>query len=293
MKHVFLILAHGQPAQVNLLIACLLAQGGQVVLHIDKKNIGAFTDSIARWQADRNFHLVGNPVTVNWAGFSIVEATLRGISCALEQCGNFDYLHLLSGQCTPLLSLDEMSQHLAAGNASPDLIECRRRPGYEWRINRFNILGEYPHNRDPWPNMLFKRFLWLQKPFPKRRNFTDDEVMEGSAWWSLRFETINTMLNTVELSKYKRKFRWTRCADEHFFQMLFSRTGRKAQGSGRYIVFDQGAASPKLLSHQDLIDARRASFLFARKVSQEVAAEFLSSTVCPDVCQVNDALHQP
>lgn len=285
MKHVFLILAHGQPKQVNILISCLLSQGGQVVLHIDRKKIGDFTESITLWKTDPNFHLVEDPVTVNWAGFSIVEATLRGITSALEKFGNFDYLHLLSGQCIPLLSLSEMSQYLQAGDYHPDLIECRLRPGYEWRINRFNILGEYPHNRDPWPNMLFKRFLWLQKPFPKRRNFTDDEVMEGSAWWSLRLETIRTMLSSIDLHKFKRKFRWTRCADEHFFQMLFSRCGLKSQGSGRYIIFDHGAASPKLLSLQELIDARQAKFLFARKVSQEIASEFLSSTVCPHICR--------
>ena len=200
-------------------------------------------------------------VSVNWAGFSIVEAILRGITSAFEKFGTYDYLHLLSGQCVPLLSLDEMSQHLQTSEYYPDLIECGLRSGFEWRINRFNILGEYPHNRDPWPNMLFKRVLWLQKPFPKRLNFTDDEVMAGSGWWSLRFETIRTMLDSVNLNKFKRKFRWTRCADEHFFQILFSRTGLNSQGSGRYIIFDHGAASPRLLSLQELIERTTSKIL--------------------------------
>jgi hypothetical protein len=267
-----------QPEHVNWLLQLLTAQGASVVLHVDRKALPAFAAWLPRWRERPRVHLVPDPVVVNWAGFSQVQATLRCLRLALERVPNFTHLHLMSGECLPLRPLAdigaEMDRLTRAGES--DLIESRRRPGVDWRINRFNVLGEHPRNREPLHNAVFLRLRNLQSRLglPPRRNFRADEILYGSQWWSLHRDTVERMLRWPSLPDFQRRFRFTRCADEHFFQMLHQRLGLRASDPLRYCEFPPGVASPRLLPLPELQRLRAEGCLFARKVQPAVARAF-------------------
>lgn len=272
-SHVVLIQAHHMPDRVAWLIDYLRNQGIFVVVHIDAKVIPLFKTCAVNFSRTSNVHFINDPLKVNWAGFSQVRATLKGIDWAIQNIREFEYLHLLSGECLPLLPFTQIDKMLQTTLKDNDLIDCDLRPGYEWRINRYNIFGENPRNREDYYNKAFKWVRDLQKPFSPRKNFPVDKIFFGSSWWSLRKTTLEQML-LCDLNEFSKRFNWTRCADEHFFQILFAQTGFKTVGSHRYADF-QNSASPKYLSLNELITSAKRGNLFARKVSLDTSKAFV------------------
>lgn len=275
---IVVLMVFKQPEHVDWLLRWLVAQGAFVVLHVDKKVQPAFTAHLARWQVMRGVHVLQNTVKVNWAGFSQVEATLRCVTWALNHLPNFARLHLMSGECHPLRPLCDiaarMNQLAPAGEA--DLIECRSWPGAAWRINRYNILGESPHNREHWHNLAFRWFRDLQGRLrvPVRSDFAPEDIVFGGQWWSMHRSSLVLMLAQPDLPAFCRKFRWTRCSDEHFFQIRHRATGLAAAGSQRFVQVPDGVASPRYLPLDELQQLHDQGFLFARKVTPEVAQTY-------------------
>jgi hypothetical protein len=267
-----------QPEQVDWQLRWLLAQGAAVVLHIDRKALPAFGPLLARWRVEPLLHPVPDPVVVNWAGFSQVEATLRCLRTALDREPGFRHLHLMSGECVPLRPMAEIAQavdRLSAAGVS-DLIESRAWPAMNLRINRFNILGESPRNREPAFNAAFVRLRKLQfrLGLPERKNFRPEEILFGGQWWTAHRATVERMLQGPAMDDFVRRFRWTRCADEHFFQMLRHRLGLRAVGSHRFCEVPPGLASLRYMALPDLHRLRDEGYLFARKVAPQVARSY-------------------
>jgi hypothetical protein len=272
---VVVLMVFRNPEQVRWQIQWLLEQGVHVVLHVDAKFLASFAPLLAEFSDHPGVSPVSDPVRVNWAGFSQVRAVLAGVKLALDRRPSFSHLHVMSGECLPLQTFDVIEQRWAHDHPEADLIESRLRPGYEWRINRFNILGENPRNREHWHNLAFKSVRDLQiRWLSPRKNFRDSEVLFGSQWWSLRAASLRSMLLNTDLEAFIRMFRWTRCADEHFFQILHHRAGLRAAGNLRYDDFPAGHASPRYLDPSDLLAASDRGYLYARKVSLEVARTY-------------------
>ena len=271
-SHVVLVQAHHLPERVAWLVNHLRTQGVFVVVHIDAKATPLFKVCAEYFSHVPNVHFLEAPVTVNWAGFSQVRATMKGVNWVRRNLPDFEYLHLLSGECLPLLPFTEIDKTLRTKLKDRDLIECGLRPGYEWRINRYNILGESPRNRQHYHIKAFKWVRDLQSSFSPRSNFSADRIFFGSQWWSLRKTTIDLMM-ARDMNEFSKRFSWTRCADEHFFQILFAETGLETAGSRRYVDF-QNAASPKYLLLGELVTAIEQGALFARKVDMATSSAF-------------------
>ena len=272
-SHIVLLQAHHLPERVSWLIDHVSTQGVFVVVHVDAKATADFETCAAHFADARNVHFLDDPVKVNWSGFSQVRATLKGIEWIRTHLPDFDYLHLLSGECLPLLPFVEIDKRLRTTLKGKDLIECRLRPGYEWRINRYNILGENPRNRQYYFVKAFKWVRDLQGPIAPRKNFPVDGIFFGSQWWSFRKASLERML-ARDMNEFAKRFRWTRCADEHFFQILFAQAGLEAAGSHRYADF-QNAANPKYLLRNELFSAAEGGAFFARKVDLDTSKAFV------------------
>jgi len=275
---VVLLMVYKQSDHVDWLVRWLVAQGAFVVLHVDRKAQGAFAPHLPSWQAMSSVHVLQNNVTVNWAGFSQVEATLRGVTWALDHLPDFARLHLMSGECLALAPMAEIATRMnrLAHAGEADLIECRSRPGAAWRINRYNILGENPHNREHLHNLAFRWFrdLQVRLGLPVRGNFRPEDIVFGGQWWSMHRSSLVGMLDQPDLAFYCRKFRWTRCSDEHFFQIRHRAVGLRAAGSQRFLEVRDGAASPRYLPLKELQQRYDEGYLFARKVTPEVSQAY-------------------
>jgi hypothetical protein len=95
MKIAYLILAHTHPLHLTRLISALHTEHAHIFLHIDKKSQDMICLPITN-----TITLIKNTVTVNWGGFSVVQATLN-LSKEATASGEYDYFILLSvGICS-------------------------------------------------------------------------------------------------------------------------------------------------------------------------------------------------
>lgn len=279
-RDVVALMVFKQPEHVDWLLRRLTGEGGVVVLHVDRKALPSMGSWVAGWRHRPGVHLVPDSVVVNWGGFSQVRATLACLTLARQRVPGLRRVHLMSGECLPLRPLTEIAavmDRLSRAGES-DLIESKRRPAVDWRVNRFNILGEHPRNREPAFDAAFVRFRKLQQRLglPPRRNFAANEILFGGQWWSMHGSSVQRLLGWPGLSDFVQHFRWTRCADEHFFQMLHHRLGLRAVGSQRFCDFPAGQSSPRYLPPGELHRLRERGVLFARKVTPEVARQYVA-----------------
>lgn len=274
--HAVVLMVFQRPEQTQWLVEQVVRLGAFVLLHVDRKSLARFSDLIDYLASCERVAIVQDPISVNWAGFSQVEATLRGIALAQAKCPDYRVLHLMSGECLPLISFHEMDRIMRAEHTNEDLIDSHWKPEYAWRINRYSIFGEHPKNRTHWYNLAFKKLRDAQRPFPPRRNFTAEEIFKGSQWWSIRAGSLRQMFAGVDMQDYCKRFRWTRCSDEHFFQILHRRAALQAAvvGNRRYDEFPPGVASPRYLTLDDVDCARARGCFFARKVELDVARRY-------------------
>lgn len=276
MKHAVILMVHKSPDHVEWLAHQLAALGAFVVLHVDRRERAAFDGlRLPREAGVPVAHLLEQPVVVNWSGFSQVRATALGINWIREHLPSVRYLHLMSGECLPLRRFAEIEPlMLDAGGAPVDLLDSSRKPWLDWRINRFCLFGEHSKNRTDLYNAIFRRVVALQSRLPARRNVPPADLRQGSQWWSLHRSSVEAMYASVDLRRFNAGFRWTRCADEHYFQILHHRAGLRTRGNLRDIEFQPGMASPNYLGLERLEAARRGGQAFARKVQPAVALRF-------------------
>ncbi|MGQ0464252.1 MAG: glycosyltransferase [Sporichthyaceae bacterium] len=100
----FLVMAHTDPAQLERLIRRLAPH--PVFVHLDERSDRA---SFAACFAYEHVRVLTG--TLNWAGFSMVEATMRMIEAALAD-GDCTYLVHLTGQCYPIRPIAELDGFL-------------------------------------------------------------------------------------------------------------------------------------------------------------------------------------
>jgi len=214
MTVVYLILAHNNPKQLQRLVKNLQAANVFVFIHIDKK-----TDEkpfVELLQHFKNVFFCDKRISVNWAGFSIVEATVLLMESMLQQIEVPDYVHLLSGQDFPLRSPEQIENFLKR-NYGHNFIEFEPFPITDWNFGGMDRI-EYNWFID---NLGYKRaneLIKYQKPKKINSRIT---TYGGSQWWSLTGECV------VWLFEQCRKgneiydfFKYTLIPDEMLFQTM-------------------------------------------------------------------------
>lgn len=271
MKHTVLMMVHKDAERVQAFIIWLLQYSVSVVVHVDR-NQSSLHSALTQYFAQQPMVcVIDHPVSVNWSGVSIVQAEMLLIHQATKFFPESDYYHFLSGECQPLFTPDKWHHFLDGGS----YLECEDLPEYEWRIRRFMPFGESPKNRTL-PYRLISRVLReIQRPLPKRTNFGDEARLKGGQWFSLcraDFMTVSKKLN----NDFLKRFSMTRCADEHFMQILFSQIEINFHPHNLwYSVWHDGKASPEYLTIDQLMKAQESNqYLFARKVDDKVFKGF-------------------
>src|SRR6478735_10646508 len=110
MKIAHLILAHSQPDQLSRLINRLSSKDADCFIHIDAK---ANLENFKKITQIPNAFVLNKRVNITWGSYSIVQATLDGLSSIIASNKNYDYINLLSGQDYPLKSILEIGQYLS------------------------------------------------------------------------------------------------------------------------------------------------------------------------------------
>jgi len=289
MPDAYLILCHDRAAQINFLTHYLGDLGHDCYIHLDAQS------SIAsQIRQDEHSFLIEPRVAVQWADWSMIEASLQAMRAITSSGKRYRYIHLISGHCLPAMPHGKMEKELDESYLEGKLwVECSRLSHtscYDGRLRRVSIW--YPralvsrqgawHHRYYSPYIKFWEKLGLVRPFYEHYA----PFYGGSQWWSLRQDVIEKILdyhdNHPGLARY---YKHVFCSDELYIQHLLVNCGFEAQiqnDNRRYIDWSgANSQSPRNLQREDWAKVRQSGAFFARKfqLSEEECAEYL--------CQLN------
>jgi hypothetical protein len=256
----FLILAHRQPRPFARLCDRLAAGGDGIFAHIDARaDLAPFAAA-----AGARVHFLADRVAADWAGYSLVEATLQLIRAALAH-GNADHLSLHSGADYPLRPLAMFRRHLAV-HPEVEFIQvddhASTHPAFRARHEKYWC--------EP-PRTSGKRLLEsLRHCWPGRRRFPGGlRPWSGSQWWTLTRPCAAWLADRLEQDRALVHFlRHTLVPDELAFPTLLMASPFRDRIAGdhlRCIEFPPGSPHARTWRAADLPRLLAHPGFFARK----------------------------
>lgn len=270
-KIAYLILCHKNVEQVDGLIHSLGDESVDVYIHVDKKNDLLYRELCLRFQNERGIYILSERIAVSWGGFSQVEAILRLIKTMLNTGIDYSYVSLVSGQDLLIKPYSQFREFLEM-NYPMEFIEVEQHVQYEARINTFQINFVWTRNIFVKGVNYFLRYIY-DHFHVGIKNFREEEIYKGGQWWTLTHDCLTRLMRYLDANpEYFKKFRYTLCSDEHFFQMLLVKMNvgtQIANNNLRYIVWKDGKDSPKVLTMEDYHRILASSCFIGRKFDME------------------------
>ncbi len=290
----YLILAHNNLEQLELLIKKIKTENSEIYVHVDKK--------ISDFKKNKNVHYIENRQTINRWGTSMIKAELLWFSEIYKNMKKWDHIILMSWQCYPIKNMEYIENYIQKlWNQS--CMSYDKAGKFVWRLNRYyfydlrirvpkkldDLIFSFaslfttiwsPH-RVPVVNIV----LWMIVSFilPKRKYLTTRyKIYKWSQWMVLSYKHIKWILEfleTEEWKKYSSSFEYTSCSDEMFFQiMMLNDEGIKTEIDNellRYFIREDNANSPNILTMKDLDSIKKSDKLFARKFDIDIDSKIL------------------
>jgi len=296
MRIAYLILAHQYPSQLADLVT-MLSHGNrsQFYIHVDRKSEG-FLDSptLETIKNCENVTFLEDRVGVYWGGFSIVEATLQLLRKAVDE-GGFQYAVLLSGQDFPIKSNGYIESFFEL-NLGKEFISYVPLPSDEWgarimeRIEYYWVVdalyrfldnvGAGKYRKQVW-HVYAKliRSVYKYVPNLKRKFLPGFTPYGGPNWFAISFHCATYVCEYIqEHPEYCRFFAHTLNSDELFLQTLILNSPFRdcvVNDALRFIDWEAGASSPRVLTCEDLNSIVASDSLYARKFDQVKSREVL------------------
>ncbi|MBC7407250.1 MAG: glycosyl transferase [Arcicella sp.] len=264
MKITHLILVHENPLQIKRLIQRLAHPDADFYVHVDlKTDINPFL-----FLQSQNIKFIINRVRVHWGAYSVVQATVNGLSEILKTGNKYDYINLMSGQDYPLKSTSDI--HYFLENNPNKAFMHTLSVENEWKeaihritkyhLSEYTFLGKYTLEK------------WLNLFLPLRKMPNNLVAVGRSQWFTITSTHAEYLVNYLQKNKnVKRFFELTWGSDEFVFQtILFNSEYQKdiVNDNLRYIDWSEKKASPKTLTINDLSTLLNSGKLFARKFNE-------------------------
>lgn len=272
MENYFLILTH-KPVN-HIYQYAELYQNSFFYIHVDKK---IDINTIKKKNTPSNIIFVDDEhrIDIAWAGFSMVQATINLIKCALKDKKNETGMyHLISGDDVILKNLNKLEY-----DKNQIYMEYIDSPRHRYRT-RFNTPhADTKHQRKPYGKALTIFYKFLDRLIPSKKR-----CIFGSQWFSISSQHLQILMENLD-QKFIENYRYKLCPDEHFFQYLVKKANLERylshESNKRYIIFDpsyQHGSSPIFLNIDVLNEQKNSDKWFARKVEPHVISEFLSKS---------------
>lgn len=293
MKTAFLICAHDQPNYLAKLVNILSCDWARIFIHIDKKaNITEFRKCIPNGSAI--FLDCSRRISVNWGGFSVVQAILNLLDESLNAGEHFDRFCLLSGSDFPIKSLDDIEKAFDSEN---EFMRIDRRLDVSDNNSHCKNVRYYHFMDSPHPKAIGLLSKASRKPYDKI------SLYHGSCWWALTNACVNYVAEFIKNNEdYIIFHKHTLCADEIFFSSIvksspfmvnlthdFENTNDKKgffalnEHGCHYIDWNsKGVKLPKVLNDGDFNALCNSKALFGRKFREPDSCNLLqkiSSTI--------------
>ncbi|MDF5707442.1 MAG: beta-1,6-N-acetylglucosaminyltransferase [Nostoc sp. S4] len=285
----FVLLTHTKPLQIYRLIDTLnrMFNYPVIVCHHDFSKCDLSVDTLSK-----NVLLVRPHVQTEWAGFTLVEATIQSLRLMYEATDAPDWFVLLSGADYPIKSARQILDDLALNSYDAyiqyeqityETYKLDLKPNMLWLKNSyqryctksfsFNYLKKYFAQlnieiRLEHP-LLTKAFL----PFSNKL-----ACFSGSQWFCANRKAAEYIIdfhsqkNGVTL--YYQKLKYT---DESYFQTILANAPhlKLKNDRRRYIDWSTGGPHPKVLLMEDLPNLMASSAHFARKFDINIDSNVL------------------
>ncbi len=272
-KHVYLIMAYHQFELLKKIIRLLDYPYHDIFIHIDATAKNFCPDDFEGITNHSNLYFTDR-TNITWGGWSQINCELLLLKKAM-QTGEYNYYHLLSGQDLPLHPADKIYNFFA------------KNQGKEFVHYSTDAMGEVAKKRVA-TYWLFQDRVGRSRGFlsflqtvlvrlqgicgvDRTRNI-ERPIAMGANWFSITGDLAKFVLeNEVWINKH---FRYTRCADEMFLQMLVESTPfydklflKNSQGNYlscmRYIDWNRGR--PHTFTLADYDELLNSEYMFARK----------------------------
>src|SRR4249919_2644439 len=274
MKIAHLILAHNQPDQLSRLINRLSNNDADCFIHIDAK---ASLENFKKITQIPNAFVLNKRVNITWGSYSIVQATLNGLSSIISSNKNYDYINLLSGLDYPLKSASEINHFLTErkGNLFMEYYSVEN----EWkeaipRITKYHFTDSNMPGKQK-----FERFV--NGILPSRKMPQKLIPVGRSQWFTITFESAKYIVSYLKKNPdIEQFFRLTWAPEEMIFQtILYNSPFNAAMVNNhlRYIDWSEGNAIPKTFTINDLGALQASGKLFARKFNADKDEKILTA----------------
>lgn len=268
-----MIQAHTGEKQLIKLVNVLLSDENDIFIHVDKSNDGLFSKMKNAFKNTTNVFILDERINVNWSGLSQVNAALSLMRSIRDTSKKYNYIHYISGQDFPIKSQSEMNTFLT-DHYGKEFIEYQDISDLYWRIECFNFFRENKNNRKLYLRMIDNMIRYPQKFVVRRNNFKGMKLYYGSQWFTITYDCMLYILNYLdEDPDYLKKFHYTACPDEHFFQIIILNSPFKENvinNNLRFIDWSLGKNSPAILTIKDYSRLKSSQKLFARKFNLAV-----------------------
>lgn len=263
------MLVHKNENQVNRLIKHL-SKDFDVYVHIDK-------NSSINIEAQNNIFIY-KKYKIYWGSFNIIMATL----CLLREAHRkgYDRYILISGQDLPIKTNKEIKD------------------SFQNNYSEYLYIIKIP-NEDGWPNMkrrllsyriecrseeaknkisyrIKRKIFHIYSKIKPRK--LDYDFYGGWQWTNYTRNCVEKIFEYLKKDKkYIKRYKWTSCADEIFFQTIIHQIdGIDIKNDYlRYIVWENGQDHPQTLRICDYENIIESGNLFARKFDETIDNEII------------------
>ena len=270
----FVLLTHSKPHQIQRLVTRLntMFDMPPIVIHHDFGKCPLPDDLLPP-----NVSFVRPPTETGWGDFSLVEATLRGLTQMYARPDSPEWCVLLSGSCYPTKPAAQILDDLTAG-------------GFDVHIDAQRIGREFRPTE--WHREYYRRHCLSYFEVPSvdkrlrprpRRFFLPDALSRrlgpfhdglksfgGSQWFSLSRRAAAYLAEfqaTPAAAALKKHYRTRPFADEAYFQTALCNAPDLTLNfhNWLYLEWPEGSFHPKLLTLEDLPALEASPTHFARK----------------------------
>lgn len=279
-KHAFCIMVHEKWSQLQKLIDCIDDERNDIFLHVDAKSYDEFLKFGKPKTQKSHLHIIDKPVSVAWSDVSLSDAEVLTLKSVLDTGIPYAYTHFLSGADLPLVNMTKI--HDFFEGRSEEFVDLRFNPEFRKRLKYYHFFVKKRKNSFFYDNL--RRLLLIpQLLFVNRLRTCPLKYAYGSFWFSITYDALREVVGRYdEVRKYFVK---TTCGDEHYIQMILCSSPKifvfAKEGNLRYVIFDKGAASPRILSMKEYDDIIHSGCLFARKFQEGTE---VYEKMCQRVC---------
>ncbi|MFN6567620.1 beta-1,6-N-acetylglucosaminyltransferase [Dendronalium sp. ChiSLP03b] len=278
MEIAYIISAYKYPQQLIRLVNRLNVDKTSFLIHVDKKtNNEIYQEMVQGLSKYSNVYFLERHKCY-WGDFGHVLASIKGIKKIFDSQISCDYIKLLTGQCYPIKSSQQIRDFLK-------------------QINYYSLVNFFPLPSDVWIkggehrggidrieyfyfNLFNKRFQASLFQYQLKRKFPKDfKPFGGSSYWCFSRELAEYVNNFVSQNLcFTNFFKNVAVPDEIFFQTIIMNSPFKEKIINNCMTYTQwldSSDSPEILGINDFNKLSQSSCLYARKFDASQDSQIL------------------